>query len=248
MSTDNLTTSHLVQSGELKKQTGPFTQTSLDGSNYIFSTAGLSNSDGSNEATMGHLTLTTNGTFTGVIDDNGNPENSVMGTIFIAATGRVTITSGGGMHPPVFYLVNSSLAFVADTSSSVAFGSFEKQTGPFGTGAISGQYFFGADAPTTGSSYSSGTANFNATTGVITGNEDSSRNDGLRPSNPISNNGTPVTYCFSTSVCTPATTATGQGNVGGSLAYIISPSKVIFMDTNNQGGTVQDRRLFVIQK
>jgi hypothetical protein len=248
MTTDALSSNTSIVSGEAKKQTGPFTQTSLDGNSYIFSTEGLSNSDGSSEATMGHLTLGPNGAFTGVIDDNGNPENTVGGTTLIGTNGRMTIPTGGGNHPPIFYLVNSSLAFVVDTSSSVAFGSFEKQTGPFGTGSISGQYFFGAEAPTTGSPYSSGTANFNATTGVITGNEDSSRSDGLKANNPISNNGTPVTYCFAPSTCTPATTATGQGNVGGSLAYIISPSKIIFMDTSNNGGAVQNRRLFVIQK
>jgi hypothetical protein len=251
MNTDALGSNTPILSGEVKKQTGPFTPTSLDGKSYLFYTTGLSNSDGTNEATVGHFTFTTNGQATGVIDDNGNPESSVAGTFTVASNGRVTLTSGGGTHPPIFYLVNSSLAFVVDTSSSVASGFFEQQTGgPFSTASISGQYFFGAEAPTTGSSYASGTANFNAATGVITGNEDSSRSDGLRPSNPISNNGTPVTYCFATSTCTPATTAAGQGNVGGSLAYIISPSKIIFMDTSNQGGGTSpvNRNFVVIQK
>jgi large repetitive protein len=249
MTTDSLASNTPILSGEVKKQTGPFTQTSLDGNSYVFSFVGLNNSDGTNEATLGHFIFTTNGNATGVIDDNGNPEQAVAGTFTIASNGRVILSSGGGSHPPIFYLVNSSLAFVVDTGGSVASGFLEKQTGgPFSTASISGPYFFGAEAPTTGSSYSSGTANFNAATGVITGNEDSSRSDGLKANDPISNNGTAVTYCFATSTCTPATTAAGQGNVGGSLAYIISPSKIIFVDTSNQGGTSQNRIFLVIQK
>jgi hypothetical protein len=252
MNTDALGSNTPILSGEVKKQTGPFTQTPLNGNSYIFSTEGLSNSDGSNQATLGHITLTTsgsttNGSFSGFIDDNGNPENPVSGTTLIGTNGRMTLLTGGGSNPPIFYFVNSSSAFIVDTSSSVAFGSFEQQTGPFGTASISGPYFFGSEAPTTGSGYSSGTAIFTPATGVITGTEDSSRSDGLRPSNPISNNGTPVTYCFAPSTCTPASTATGQGNVGGSLAYIISASKLIFMDTSNQnGGTGPVNRNFVV--
>jgi hypothetical protein len=242
-----------ILSGEAKKQTGPFTQTALNGNSYIFSTVGLSNSDGSNQATMGRITLTTsgsttNGSFSGVIDDNGNPESTPSGTTLIGTNGRMTLPTGGGGNPPIFYFVNSSLAFIVDTSNSVAFGSFEQQTGPFGTASITGPYFFGAEAPTTGSSYSSGAATFTPATGVITGTEDRSASDGLRANNPISNNGgAAVTYCFAPSTCTPPTTATGQGNVGGSLAYIISASKIIFMDTGNQnGGTGPVNRNFVV--
>jgi hypothetical protein len=252
MTTDALGSNTPILSGEVKKQTGPFPTTTLDGSSYIFYTTGLSNSDGTNESTVGHFVFAVgaNGVGNGLIDDNGNPENSVMGTFMVASNGRVTIPAGG-THPPILYLVNSSLAFVVDTSSSVASGWFEQQTGgPFSTASISGQYFFGAEAPTTGSGYASGTATFTPATGVIAGTEDGSGGN-LKSNSPISNGGTPITYCFATSVCTPATTAAGQGNVGGSLAYIISPSKVIFMDSNGQNGQnngTVNRNFVLIQK
>ena len=254
MNTDPLAKNHSIVSGEIKKRTGTFSQTSLDGKSYVLHMEGINNSDGSNQATFGQFTFTTNGQATGVIDDNGNPENLVSATFTINTTtapGRVTITSGGGTNPPIFYLVNSGLAFVADTSSSVASGLLEQQTGPFGTASISGPYFFGAAGPTTGSSDDSGAANFNAATAMITGTQDSSRSDGLQPNNPISNGGAgSVTYCFAPNTCTPATTATGQGNISGSLAYIISSSKVMFMDSGNQNGSTGpvNRRFLVIQK
>jgi hypothetical protein len=56
----------------------------------------------------------------------------------------------------------------------------------------------------------------------------------LNPNSPISNNGAAIPYSFaaftnSTATFTP--TATGQGIFGGNgiLAYLVSPTKVVFM-------------------
>jgi hypothetical protein len=252
MTTDALASNNPILSGVIKKRGLTFPTTSLDGNSYVFHMAGISNADGSNESTFGQFTVTTNGSATGFIDHNGNTEQQVTGSFTIdPTTGRMTAASTLGVHS-IFYLVNSSLAFAVDTTNSVEFGLLEQQTGsPFSTASITGQYFFGADAPTTGSQYSSGTGTFTPSTGVITGTADSSRSDGLQPNNPISSGGTtpmPVTYCFYTSTCTPATTVTGQGNIGGSLAYIISPQKVIFMDTHTESNGTKNRRVFVIQQ
>jgi hypothetical protein len=255
MTTDALASNSPILSGEIKKRALTFSQTSLDGNSYVFHMAGVSNADGSNQSTFGQFNFSMNGNATGVIDDNGTPEAQVAGAFTIdPTTGRMTAASTLGVHS-VFYLVNPGLAFAVDAGGSVGSGLLEQQTGaPFTTASITGQYFFGADAPTTGSQYSSGTGMFTPSTGAITGKADSSRPDGLQPNKPIDNGGTPpapLTYCFTTfngTACMPATSVPGQGTIGGSLAYIISPQKLIFMDTHTESNGSKNRRVFVIQQ
>jgi hypothetical protein len=239
MSTDSLVTGHTVFSGELKKQTGPFTAATLDNNDYVIHGEGLG-TNGGNDTFLAQATFTTNGNATLTSDENndgtlGTKQISAI-TLTIAANGRTTLSGGTGTHPPIFYLIDSSSAFLVGTDGSVTFGFIEKQTGgPFSDASLSGQFFFGADAPTTGSQYQSGTATLDGAGGA-TGSGDHSGPNGLGKDmfSPTSNGGT---YSFTT-----GSTPQGRGTVGNSIAYVISGSKLVFMSTSTQP------EVFVIQK
>ena len=240
MSTDSLVAGHTIFSGELKKQTGPFVTTTFDNSDYVSYAAGLG-TNGGNDTIISQATFTTNGNANLTSDENNNgtlgTEQVTAATFIIASNGRTTISgSGVGMHPPILYLIDSNSAFIVGTDPAVSFGFLEKQTGgPFSDASISGLFFFGGDAPTTGSHYDSGTATFDGA-GGITGTDDSSGPNGLRPGAISPTMG--GTYSFSTSFVPQ-----GKGNVGNnSIAYIISGSKLIFMQTG------QNPEVYVIQK
>ena len=248
MTTDNINTPSAVlsiYSGELRKQTGPFSTNTLDTKNYVYYVEGVDGSNGGNDTVLGQATFTTNGNATLTIDENTNgtlkPTVSGPASFAIASNGRTTITaSGAGSPPPILYLIDSSSAFIVGTDNAVGFGNFEMQTsGGFRTSSISGSFFLGGDAPTTGVSYNSGTANFNSPAGgtsSISGKRDDSGPTGLKTEILSPNTG--WTYSFSVSSSTP-----GKGTVGpNSIAYAISVSKIVFMST---GGNPE---IFVGQK
>jgi len=130
---------------------------------------------------------------------------------------------------------------------AVEFGFAQKQTGgPFTNASLPTTAFFGGSAPTVGSSYDSGAASFNTATTTISGTDDSAscgqQCGGLSPNNAIGNNGQNTIYCF-TSTCSMSglnsftPTATGQGILGGNiLAYIVSPTQVVFMQIGQTTG------------
>ncbi|MGH9583266.1 MAG: hypothetical protein ACRD4O_10050, partial [Bryobacteraceae bacterium] len=160
----------------------------------------------------------------------------------VAADGRTTATGAILGNAPIFYLVDSTQGFVVGTDNSVPVGYAQKQTlSSFSTSTISGQYFFGFRTPTIGAGFEIGTSTFSPAnpTGTSAGTFDASAPDsllyclqscgdsGLQPNTASSG-----AYTFST-----APTAPGQGSVGGpSIAYIISPSKFVYMPT----GTAQN--------
>ncbi len=231
MSTDSLPAGKSIFSGELKKQTGPFSNTTFDNKDYVIYGEGLG-SNGGNDTFLAQATFTTNGTATLTSDENndGTEGTEKISTIAltIASNGRTTITGGGGGgSPPVLYLIDSSSAFLVDTSGSASFGYVEQQTGgPFSDASLSGQFFFGGDAPTTGSNYMSGTVTVDGAGGV-TGNGDHSGPNGLGTDTISPSSG--GTYSFSTS-----SVPQGKGIVGTTmLSYVISGSKLIFMQTSS---------------
>jgi hypothetical protein len=105
----------------------------------------------------------------------------------------------------------------------------------FQTSSIPGSFFLGGDAPTTGVSYNSGTANFNKPangTSSVNGKSYDSGPNGLKTEN-ISGG-----YSFSV-----ASSPVGKGTVGpNSIAYAISVTKLVFMSTG------ADPEIFVGQK
>jgi hypothetical protein len=244
MTTGNPNTEAIL-TGELKKQTGsPFAATSLASSGFVFYATGIHPPDSGNVTTIGQTTFAMNpnpdGTLNGAVtlDENDNGvEKAVQtgtGTFNIASTGRTTLTFGNSLT--ILYLIDTNSAFVVGTDNGVPFGYAERQTNSvFQTSSISGSFFLGGDAPTTGAQYQSGTANFNSPSGgtsSINGKADDSGPNGLKTEN-ISGG-----YSFSVSSTPP-----GKGTVGtNSIAYAISVTKIVFMST---GGNPE---IFVGQK
>jgi hypothetical protein len=249
MSTDPIDSTHPIQSGEVKLQTGsPFPTTTLDNKNYVLSMSGVDGSNGGSMTQLGLVTFGTSGNAGITFDTNDNgteqaEQHNALGSgisFDVTSTGRTTILGTGGTAP-ILYLVDSTQGFLVSTKpagSTISSGYFQQQTGS----SLPTQAFFGGTAPTTGSQFDSGTAVFNAgnpaLTGTLSGTDDGSspaNNGGLNPNSPIENNGTPIAYTFVASnpppnVASFSPTAPGQGLFGSDiLAYIVSPTKVVFM-------------------
>jgi hypothetical protein len=231
MSTDSSFAGNTIFSGELKKQTGPFTATTLDSNDYVFYLDGIG-SNGGNDTAIAQLTFTTmgNATLTRDENDNGTLGTEKVGpvTAAIESSGRATFTgTGAGNHPAVVYLIDSSTGFIVGTSGAAESGFGEKQTGgPFSDASLSGQFFFGGDAPVPALQYESGTAIFDGA-GNVNGTGDNSGPNGL--GSDIISPATGGTYSFSAT-----SMPQGKGTVGNnSIAYAISGSKLVFMKTNS---------------
>jgi uncharacterized repeat protein (TIGR01451 family) len=241
MTADPQSTGKPVISGEFKKQTGPFSATTLDNTGYVFYVMGIDPSNGGNDIVLGQTAFTTNGNATTTVDDNDNgvlqTEQTGPATFAIATNGRTTLSGlGAGANPPILYLIDSTSGFLVGTDSQAQFGFVEQQTGgPFSNASISGAFFFGGDAPTTASQYQSGTVNLDGA-GNVTGSGDVAGPSGLKVDAISPSNG--GTYSFSSS-----STPVGKGTVGTNMiAYVISGSKIIFMSA----GT--DPEVFIVQK
>jgi len=268
ISTDPTDGSHPILSGEIKLQTGPFSTGALaSGSGYVFYASGVDNSSGKSEITLGQAEFTTNtGIATATVDTNDNgidtTEASVQATFTVDSSGRA-IATGLGPSPPVIYLVDSTQGFVVGTGNSVASGYIQQQAlSSFSTSTISGQFFFGGGAAVTKSPFDSGILNFSPDTpsGTITITfDDSGPNStlgcvqdcgggGLQPNTSLS--GFP--YTFSAGPTAPGQgclgdVVAGQGCLGNLIGYIISPSKMVFMQTGTSTNT-NPAEIFIIQQ
>ncbi len=240
--------------GEAKLQTGTFSTSVLSsGSGYVFYASGIDGSNGGNQVTLGQLQFTSNtGNATLKADVNDYevdmPEVSVPVTCSVDSSGRMTIT--GAPAAPVIYLVDSTQGFVLGTGGSVSVGYVQQQTlSKFNTSTVSGQFFFGGAAATTGSSFDIGTATFSPAepAGTIAGTSDSSASNcaqnpndncqggGLNANKSIAGS-SGVPYTFSVGPAAPGQGCFGgavapQDCSGGVIAYIVSPSQIVFMQT-----------------
>lgn len=258
MSTDATDQNHPIVSGEVKLQTGPFTATTMDNSGYVVDQTGIDGGDGGNQVGLGQATVTTSGAATIILDKNDNgvmnpdnsgnpgPEQSMTGASFaITSTGRTTL-SGAGSGSPIFYLIDSTQGFFVSANSAgngIELGHLFKQTGgPFSNTTVPATAFFLGAATSTGSSYDSGVVAINTVGVTLTGTDDGSappcsqncNGNGLNPNSPITNNGVAIPYSFAAFTNSQATfspTAPGQGIIGGNgiLAYLVSPTKLVFM-------------------
>jgi len=118
-------------------------------------------------------------TFAATQNDNGtiSSQASTPGTYTVdATTGRVLLPTGGGNHPPVFYLVKANDMFVLGSNGKVDSGFFEPQSGsPFTNSSASGTYAFGTINPEgTGVNDNAGVATFTPATTSISVTSDSS--------------------------------------------------------------------------
>jgi hypothetical protein len=215
-----------IQSGEALLETGAgsFTNASL-GALSVFRLEGFGGGGTSQPSvSIGLVTVTTSGNFSLILDQDrgGASTNNIAfsGTYAVASNGRaiLTVTSGGGHHTPVLYLVNANTAFLVGTSGSAEVGFLEPQVGSsFSNSSLSGSYFFSAQDPTgNGVTMSAGVQTFNGS-GSFSGTADISGNGGLTHGQAIS-----AAY---------SVTSNGTGTIGANgVLVVISSSKFVFID------------------
>ncbi len=250
MSTDPADSTHAIQSGEIKLQTGPFTSTTLDGGNYVMYRTGIDATNGGNVVSVVQNAFTTSGDSTATIDKNDNgTEAAELVTPWdfsITATGRTTVSGSGGA--PIVYLVDSTQGFVVSDNAAgttIVSGYMQKQAaGPFSTSTASGQYALGGSASNTGSSYDTGVISF--ASDLLSGTlDDASPNftpqgctgqcGGLLPNDQITGSGA---YTVSSTL--------GQFLSGDIFGYIISPTKAFVMQEAGSGSNTPE--LFILQQ
>jgi hypothetical protein len=179
---------------------------------------------------IGQTTFALNGNATITLDENKSgmmqPEQTLSVQFLVGSSGRTTISGfPTGSSPPVLYLIDSTSGFIVGTSNGAESGFVEQQTPGLSTSSFTGSFFLGEDAPTTGSNYESGTASLDGA-GNVNGTRDHSGPNGLGIS---PTNG--ATYAFSAS-----STPVGKGTVGSFIAYAVSASKIIVMNTGSDVG------------
>ena len=220
-STDAISVTAPVVSGELRLQSGTLTNASLHGA-AVLHVAGIGST--SRSAAIG--TLTTDGAgnvTTAIYSQDGTTVNAVQNsttTYSVAANGRTTFAAAGN---PVLYLTGSNAGFVGATDANGSTGELEAQTGsPFSAASLTGTYFFGTEAvggnaakSEVGIATPDGSGNATVTVDI----NSTTANAALS----IDNN-TSSTYTVNTD---------GQAFIGGSTAFMISPNKVVVLD----GGT-----------
>jgi hypothetical protein len=219
VSTDALSNSTPIDSGEALGSPSSFSNSSLNGPLVLHSTGGssgvslvLTSADGAGNLPAVNIRQNNVGIFR---------TTTGSGTYAVAANGRVTLSGAGvGLHPPVLYLSGQNTGFLVGTGGTAESGMLEPQA----AGTPSGAYFFGTEAPATRAvTQQSGVATLNAGNGSET--EDSSGADGL-----FIGNTSAFTYSFA---------ANGTGNVGSNTtAVLISGSKLVFFDNTSTSATM----------
>ena len=215
VSTDAISSTAPVVSGELRLQSGAFTNASLQGVSVLH-TAGLDS--GTRSATIG--TFTTDGAgnvSTAIYSQDGvivNPVQNATTTYTVAANGRTTLGAAGS---PVLYLTGPDAGFLAGNDSSVRTGELEAQTGsPFSASSLSGTYFFGTDTVASNAA--------NTEVGVAT--PDGAGNLTLT----LDRNTTTGIAIDLNSSSTFTVNADGTAILGGNPALLISPNRVLVID------------------
>jgi virginiamycin B lyase len=221
-----------ILAGQALKQSGSFTNASLNGVS-VYETEGVY--IGNTPSAVAGL-VTTNGAGSFTLSADGN-DGGVVGTVTdsgtysVSSNGRVTVT-GTGNHEPVLYLIGQNKAFVVGTGNSVDFGVMEPRTGSaFTNASLSGIYLGGGQPPVNpnvAEEVDSVSADGN---GNLTGTSDENSSGGpstspLSMTYAVSSGGRAVLICASGSTtCTPGST------VG--FLYIVSPTQAIVLPSDN---------------
>ncbi|HZS70652.1 MAG TPA: Ig-like domain-containing protein [Candidatus Acidoferrum sp.] len=233
LASDPLTVNTPTLSGELKLQTGaPFSANALDNAGYVFYQTGVDPAGG-NKVVVGQLAVSSNGATVATADTNDNGtfnETTSAATISIASNGRAIMTPNGG-NATIIYLVNSSSGYLVGTGAADGFGFVQKQTATsFSNASFSGKYFFGSEAPTTGSFYQSGTA-------VLDGNGSATvaADTAQSPTNGLQSfSGAVIPYSFLANATPP-----GKGTVSdNTVAFAVSNSLIIIVQTDQPELTI----------
>jgi hypothetical protein len=208
-----------IFTGSALKQSGTFSNASMNGVS-VAAFGGYSPAGG--YAGMGLITTNGSGGATMLFDENDagviNSAATFSGTYSVDATGRMSLVTPG--HPPVIYLVSANKGFWLGTGGSVQNGFLEPQIGSsFNSASIAGNYIFGDEPPTTtGSSINSGVVTADGA-GNITGTSDHNGSGGFSTQ--------PITDAYTVAV-------TGRAVFTDSIMYLISPTKAVMMQVNNE--------------
>jgi hypothetical protein len=215
-----------VYSGELRSQSGPFSNSSLSAQAVLYLTG-----VGSSGQLVDIGTLIGNGSgsvnVTIIEDDSGtlSQRPPFTCTSTVASNGRVTISGTNcGNHNPVLYLNAANTGFMVGTGMTVESGQFEPQTGgPFSNSSMSGTFFIGTDM--VAYQAESVVGSLSLANGSVTGlNDDIGAGD--------QSEGRSITASF---------TINSDGSFsaeGGAInAYVISSSKFVIIDAYDQATT-----------
>ncbi|MGB7847743.1 MAG: putative Ig domain-containing protein [Candidatus Acidiferrum sp.] len=256
MSGDPLTgsSSSPAYTGSALKQSGTFSNSSLNGTSVLYM-SGLSSTAGGSHVQFGLVTGNgTSATFTfkGYDNDGGtissptsDPHNSVSGGFSVASNGRVTLTATGANNLPVFYLSSAGTAFFLNAGGGVSSGFFEPQSGgPFSSASASGTYGIGVINPEVSTvSDDSGDVTFTSGSTAISGTDDNNAQGVLSPGGAISD-----TYSIDASgvgLSPNGCTLTGPSANCKGLFVVISPNKAVQVDVKS---TETNPRITVIEK
>ena len=238
LGSDNQTNNSLF-AGEMLKQSGtPFSANPLSGA-YIGYQSSLGNTQPTTPATSRTTLILLNASGTAISgtqlrNDSGSFQSKSLSptTYSVTSTGRMTLI--GGTNQPVLYLVNANQAFFVNGNTNVDTGFFQSQTGT----SASGTYAFGTiDPQFPNGSDNSGVATFASPNINVTEDDNSNgfQNTGTQ-SFPYTIDSTGLGMIPSSgSSCTiSATTTTCQ-----TVFYVISPTKVVIMDTSSTNPKIQ---------
>jgi hypothetical protein len=239
------TVGHSLQNGLMGKQSGAFSNASLNGS-AVFSLAGADPSAGHSftDTAVGLIASPGNGTFTGFLDQNVNGvvtqnNQAISGTVSIGSNGlgTLTVTSPAGIAPftVVMFATNSALMLggtATAPNNNIPVGILQAQTGggSFTGTLVNGTYVLASDEPTT--------AQVGVEVGVITaanpnlnGIENRSSNGGLSIGDVLAG-----TYTMATN---------GRGvitipgpNGGTAIMWFIQTNKAVIMPQGDNNSAI----------
>ena len=227
METDNIAGgSPLVSGSILQQSSNSFTDSSLDGTSVLETTA--LNASNQTEAQVGLFTTTGAGgsSLSGEENSGGtvNP-TSGSGTYSVNSNGRVTLNGSGiASSDPVLYLVSQNQAFIVGTDSIVTSGFMESQSGV----TLSAGYG-GGSLPPVQASASDQVDSVTNTSGTLAFSTDITSGSGL-----VQQQSTGTCSLDNTGQCT----LTGTGGTIGYI-FVVSPSEFYELYANSQA-TLED--------
>lgn len=231
-----------ILTGQVLKQSGTFTDASLKGVSVIEMQA----LDGScnpacPDVVLGFVTTDGAGNYQFTSDENDGgtytpPGTPKTGTYTVSSDGRVTTT--GGNHSPIFYLIAKNTAFALGTDGGVSDGMMEAQSGSnFNNNSLSGNYYGGSWQPTSfNTSEEADQVNLSNPNLNVAGYNNSTQGNGT-------GNPTQDTFSGTYQVSANGRAIVSQGGTQNGVVYIVSPTHFLFMETPSGSGSGSNPKL-----
>jgi hypothetical protein len=241
VSSDAVDATHPLVSGELQQQTASsFDNSSISGRSVVW-LAGFDPGIGAPTVSIGLVTVSSPGSYSLVLDTNQagtlSSAQTSSGTYSVDASGRTGVASSGAGTTTVLYLVGPNVAIALDTDKAASLGRLQAQTATQldGSALMGNTFYYGTEGPHAASRMiASGAIAFESNF-TDQGHQDESTPSGLVPAAPFG----PTMFNF------PANSpALGRGtlnNSGGELAYIVSDTMLVYLNT----GAVKPRVVIV---